>query len=226
MAMGTIPDLLIMGDSHTAALDLAARARGHSSAVLYVNGNFWHEGGFVLDSVEGIALPGNDFFKRRANAARARMGGRLFRENSPVLASVGYHLGRLSAGMARYGHTMDEATFDSDPSASFLSQAMMEAIVTARRAPLWDMLAKVSRECVLFVVAPPILSDDHLSWEIAQFVTRSLRKRKIMVWDPRDETGPLGKPLPDSWRTPDGVHGNIHYGNAVLEQLLPQNCEV
>ena len=37
------PDVLIVGDSHTAALHEAAVARGLASRLLYINGNFWHE---------------------------------------------------------------------------------------------------------------------------------------------------------------------------------------
>ena len=222
----SLPEMLIMGDSHTAALDMAVRARGYSTALLYINGNYWHAGGFVHDPERGIALPGNNFIKRRVALARGDMGGRLFRKDAVVLASIGYHLGRLCPALGRRGHKVDEASFDADPDASFMSASMMEALVTAQRAPLWDLLAAISKECELFVVAPPILTDDPMSWQVAQFVTRSLRERRLRVWDPRDLDGPLGKPLTDEWRAQDGVHGNIHYGLAVLEQLLPQNCEV
>jgi hypothetical protein len=227
MPTDSTPDLLIMGDSHTAALDLAVREQGFSTTLLYINGNHWHAGGFSHHKAVGISNPGSAFIRRKVARARAEMGGKLFHEEGVVLASVGYHLGRICPPMTRLGHTVDAAAFDAEPEASFLSVAMMEAMVAAQRRPLWDMLADVSKECVLVVVAPPILSDDRLSWHAAKFVTRSLRERGVMVWDPREQPGAMGKPLRDEWRSADGVHGNAQYGNAVLDQIFPPtlaNC--
>jgi hypothetical protein len=215
------PDLLIFGDSHTAALELAMRQEGFGTALLYINGNHWHAGGFVYDSASGLNRPGSAFIRRRIARARVEMGGTLFRDDRVVLASVGYHLGRLCPGMKRRGHTIEEAAFDANPDASFLSQGMLEAMVIAQRQPLWDMLAGISKDCVLVVVAPPILNDDPLTARVAAFITRSLRERNIMVWDPREQEGPLGQPLASEMRSPDGVHGNVLYGRAVLDQIFP-----
>lgn len=221
MDADSLPDLLIMGDSHTAALDMAMRDEGFSTALLYINGNHWHAGGFVFDPVAGLARAGSGYIKRRVARARADMGGSLFEPDRVVIASIGYHLGRLCPGMARRGHTVDRDAFDADPDASFLSVAMMEAMIAAQRGALWDMLAAISRECVLVVVAPPILSDDPLMHKAARFITRSLRERGVMVWDPREQTGPLGRPLSDDLRAADGVHGNVAYGRAVLDEIFP-----
>jgi hypothetical protein len=221
MGDNAIPDLLVFGDSHTAALDIALREDGLKTALLYINGNYWHAGGFVHDPVNGIARPGFVAVKRRVARARAEMGGRLFQSDQLVLASAGYHLGRLCPGIARRGHVIDDSSFDARPEASFLSAAMLEAIVTEQRKDLWDMLAKIAQDCVLVVVAPPILTDDPLTNRVARFITRSLRERGVMVWDPREQPGALGQPLPANMRAPDGVHGNVHYGRAVLDQIFP-----
>jgi hypothetical protein len=217
----TLPDLLILGDSHTAALDMAMRDEGFSTTLLYINGNHWHAGGFSYNPNRGIVHPGSAFVRRHVAKARAQMGGSLFRENQVVLASVGYHLGRLVPGIARRGHTMEQDVFDADPDASYLSEAMMEALVEAQRGGLWDMLADISKACVLVVVAPPILSDDPLTARVARFVTRSLRARGVMVWDPRELDGAMGRPLSPEMRAPDGVHGNVRYGRAVLDEIFP-----
>lgn len=216
-----LPDLLIFGDSHTAALDLAMREEGFRTCLLYINGNHWHAGGFSYDPVNGLACAGSAHVKRRVHRARVEMGGKLFRPDQVVLASVGYHLGRLCPGIARRGHTVDVAAFDANPEASFLSDAMLQAIVSAARKPLWDVLAAIAQECVLVVVAPPILSDDPLAARVAALVTRTLRERGIMVWDPREQPGALGQPLTPEMRSADGVHGNVHYGRAVLDQIFP-----
>ena len=221
MDVDSCPDLLIMGDSHTAALELAMREEGFSTALLYINGNHWHAGGFAYDAANGLNRPGSGYIKRRIARARAEMGGVMFREDRVVLASIGYHLGRLCPGMLRRGHTVDMAAFDANPEASFISDGMMEAMIAAQRRPLWDMLAAIAKECVLVVVAPPILSDDALMNKAARFITRSLRERGVMVWDPREQAGPLGRPLADDLRAADGVHGNVAYGRAVLDEIFP-----
>ena len=217
-----IPDLLIMGDSHTAALDLAVRDDVFTTSLLYIKGNHWHEGGFEHHKLAGIARPGSAYVRRKVARVRVEMGGQLFQKDRVVLASIGYHLGRFCPAMTRRGHTVDEAAFGANLDARFMSTAMMEGVVNAKRAPLWDMLSEVANECVLVVVAPPILSNDLLSWQAAPFVTRSLRERGVMVWDPREQTGRMSQPLSDAWRTDDGVHGNMQYGRAVLDGIFPQ----
>jgi hypothetical protein len=221
MDASQVPDLLIFGDSHTAALDMAIREDGFSTSLLYINGNHWHAGGFVYDEAFGFLKPGSGYMRRRIGKARLEMGGKLFHQDRVVLASVGYHLGRLCPGMGRRGHTVDEAAFDANPEASYLSSAMMEAIVTAQRQGLWDMLAAAAKDCVLVVVAPPILTDDPLQKKVALFITRSLRERGILVWDPREQSGAMGQPLAPELRAADGVHGNAAYGKAVLDMIFP-----
>jgi hypothetical protein len=225
MAADTTPDLLIFGDSHTAALELAMREEGFSTVLLYINGNHWHAGGFVYSAAHGFTRPGSGYIKRRIAKARADMGGTLFSPDRVVLASVGYHLGRLCPAMTRRGHTVDEAAFDAKAEASFLSEALMEAMITAQRKPLWDMLGAMAKDCVLVVVAPPILSDDLLQHKAATFITRSLRERGVMVWDPREQEGAMGQPLAPEFRAADGVHGNVLYGRAVLDMIFPPTDE-
>ncbi|MFM2388612.1 MAG: hypothetical protein RLZZ437_167 [Pseudomonadota bacterium] len=215
-----IPELFIFGDSHTAALDLGAKAEGISTGLLYLSGNIWHAGLITIHAEREIDQAGSRYVRRRVTEARAAMGGQLFRHGAPVLASAGYHLGRLLPPMTHRGHTVDEAAFAADPDASFMSSAVLEAMITQRRRTIWRALRRIATRCDLTIIAPPILSDDPMSNMAARMITRRLREYGLQVFDPREVDGPLGRVLPDEWRAEDGVHGNAAYGQALLQHIL------
>ncbi|MGL4320521.1 MAG: hypothetical protein ACRCS3_06625 [Paracoccaceae bacterium] len=215
-----IPDLFIFGDSHTAALDLGAKAEGIRTGLLYLSGNIWHTGLITLHPEREIDQAGSRYVRRRVTEARAAMGGQMFRPGAPVLASAGYHLGRLLPPMTHHGHTTDDAAFAADPDASFISTAVFEAMITLRRRTIWRALRRIATRCELTVIAPPILSDDAMQNLAARIITRRLRENGLHVFDPREVDGPLGRVLPDEWRSEDGVHGNAAYGQALLQHIL------
>ncbi len=215
-----IPDLFIFGDSHTAALDFGAKAEGISTGLLYLSGNIWHAGLITIHAEREIDQAGSRYVRRRVTEARDAMGGRLFRPGAPVLASAGYHLGRLLPPMTHRGHTVDEAAFTADPDASFMTSAVLEAMITQKRRTIWRALRRIATRCDLTIIAPPILSDDPMSNMAARIITRRLREHGLQVFDPREVDGPLGRVLPDEWRSEDGVHGNAAYGQALLQYIL------
>lgn len=222
LAVVQIPDLLIFGDSHTAALELGAKAEGIATGLLYLSGNIWHTGKIVLHPNLDLDQAGSRYVRRRVTEARDAMGGTLFREGAPVLASAGYHLGRLLPPMTHHGHSPDPDVLARDPDASFMSSAVFEAMITLRRRTIWRLLRLVATRCDLTVIAPPILSDDPMAAMAAGFITRRLREQGLHVFDPREVNGPLGQVLPPGWRADDGVHGNAAYGQAVLQHLLEE----
>ncbi|MGL5012438.1 MAG: hypothetical protein ACRC6I_21425 [Paracoccaceae bacterium] len=221
-AVAEVPQLLIFGDSHTAALDLGAKAEGITSGLLYLSGNIWHTGQIVVHPNLELDQAGSRYVRRRVSDAREAMGGTLFRAGAPVLASAGYHLGRLLPPMTHYGHSPDPEALARDPDASFMSSAVFEAMITQRRRTVWRLLRLVATRCDLTVIAPPILSDDPMQMMAARFITRRLREQGLHVFDPREVDGPLGRVLPPEWRADDQVHGNAAYGQAVLQHILEE----
>jgi hypothetical protein len=213
-------DLFIFGDSHTAALELGARAEGIRTGLLYLSGNIWHKGEITLHPKLELDQPGSRYVRRRVTEARDAMGGVMFRPDVPVLASAGYHLGRLLPPMTHQGHGVDPAVLDRDPDASFMSSALFETLITLRRRSVWRLLRLLATRCDLTVIAPPILSDDPMVAMAAGYITRRLREQGLNVFDPREVEGPLGQILPPHWRAEDGVHGNAAYGQAVLQHIL------
>jgi hypothetical protein len=216
------PAMLIFGDSHTAALNMGAQAERIETGLLYLSGNIWHAGQIQPHPTLGLDQPGSRYVRRRVTEARDAMKGMLFRKGEPVLASAGYHLGRLLPPMTHHGHSTDATALDRDPEAAFMSAAVFEAMITLRRRTVWRLLKHVGTLCDLTVVAPPILTDDPMQAMAARVITRRLRALGLNVFDPREVDGPLGQPLPDAWRAEDGVHGNAAYGQAVIQFLTTE----
>jgi hypothetical protein len=214
------PDLVIVGDSHTAALHKAARARGWDARLVYLSGNFWHEGAIRWHRDQGLAAVRRPPVERQIRAAAARAGGTVFPPDVPVIASFGYHLGRLLPLLRRRGHTPDAADFDARPEAQFVSRAMTEAWLDHHRNLLRRILRAAARRSPLVVVAPPVVQDDPADAVLAGIVTGWLEADGVTVFDPRREEGFGPAPLPARLRTPDGVHGTEEYGAMVLDRLV------
>ena len=95
------PDLILLGDSHTGALHQAAVARGMDARLLYINGNFWHENRMRWHPRMGIGAKYRPRLQRQIRDLAQSLGGTVFPADTPVLASIGYHLGRLVPRLAR-----------------------------------------------------------------------------------------------------------------------------
>lgn len=212
-------DLVIVGDSHTAALQEAALAQGIASKMLYISGNFWHEGRMRFNAELGLSAAYRPGLHRRIRALAAELGGPVFPRDVPVIASFGYHLGRIVPLFARAGHTPDLADFEAVPDRLFASSALVDAFLHHHRGALWRILRLAAQGCPLVVVAPPIVQPDPVAMHLAGLITDRLTALGLKVFDPRREPDWAGKPLPDDWRTADGVHGNAAYGAEVLRRL-------
>jgi hypothetical protein len=211
------PDLMIIGDSHTAALVAGAGAMGLRAGHLYLSGNIWHAG-----LVTGHPLRGLTSGKRRIAVAinRVRIAAGvpgLFTPGLPVVASFGYHLGRMVPVFGIAGHTADPGT-----QGHFVSQGFAMAYVRALRGGLIDALVAGAARAPVVVVAPPVVQPDPTAMAMARAVTAHLRAGGVRVVDPRDGMGVAGDPLPDALRAADGVHGNDAYGLGLMRQLAAQ----
>lgn len=212
-------DLVIVGDSHTAALQEAAIARGLASKMLYISGNFWHEGKIRYNAELGLSAAYRPGLHRRIRALAAELGGPVFPKDVPVIASFGYHLGRIVPLFARSGHTPDSRDFDASPDRLFASSALVDAYLHHHRGALWRVLRLAAQGSNIVVVAPPIVQTDPVAMHLAGLITDRLTSLGLRVFDPRREADWAGKPLPEEWRTADGVHGNAAYGAEVLRRL-------
>ncbi len=211
------PDLLILGDSHTAALVAGAREMGLSVGHLYLSGNVWHAG-----LVTGHPLRGLTSGKRRIAMAIARVRidagiPSLFTPGLPVVASFGWHLGRMVPVFGIAGHGADP-----DTGGHFVSRGFLSAYTRALRGGLIDALVAGAAKAPVVAVAPPVVQPDPVAMAMARAITAHLRAGGMRVIDPRDGMGVAGDPLPEPLRAEDGVHGNAAYGLAVMRDLAAQ----
>jgi hypothetical protein len=215
------PDVLIIGDSHTAALKAGCDAVGLRAELLYVSGNHWHAGAAEYDAVTGLQFPRRPMLQRRVNTICRTLGTTsLFTPAVPVIASVGYHLGRLTPPFAGWGHTTDAGTFADDPEAQFASSGLVGAYVRHYREAHLTMLAQVAALCDLTVVAPPMVQPDGTTHAFACHITQRLQQAGVQVQDPRAGKPFTGAKLADALLSADGVHGNAVYGERVIRSLL------
>ena len=215
------PDLMIIGDSHTAALQEAALQRGLQSKLLYISGNFWHEGKIRIHPELGLSAAYRPALHRRIRNLVAEIDNRpLFTRDVPVIASFGYHLGRLVPVFARHGHTPDPDDFAERDAALFVSDAFLAHYILAHRGSLLRLLRLAAHRCDLVVVAPPLIQTDPVARRFAATITDMLLGAGLKVFDPRREPDWAGAPLATEWRSVDQVHGNIAYGTEVLARLF------
>ena len=69
-----LPDLLVIGDSHSNALVEGCEAHGLTVAMLRFSGNFWHAGRIALHPVHGLSARGLTGANRQVASLRARLG--------------------------------------------------------------------------------------------------------------------------------------------------------
>ena len=216
-----MPDVIIIGDSHTAALKAGCDAFGLKSELLYLSGNGWHSGSAAFNAKAGLHFAKNPDMQQRVAAIRETVGGAsLFSRKVPVIASIGYHLGRLASPFGILGHTPDGTQFMDADDRLFASQGVMAAYVSHFREPHFRMLARAARLCTLVVVAPPVVQADVAAHAMACTITARLRQDGVRVIDPRDGQTHMGATLAPHLLAADGVHGNARYGQGVIGKLL------
>ena len=215
------PEVLIIGDSHTGALTAAARMRGIRAETLFLSGNFWHDGHLEFHPKAGLFCPHRPAVNRDIRSLRDMLGGgSLFARDMPVLASFGYHLGRMITPFENRVIAVDGAWFARKAHASFASQGFVAAYVAYHRGALIDTLVQAHGCCDLVVVAPPILDANPVARLMAGMITERLLAQGVRVFDPRREPDWGWAPLPDAFCDPDGRHGNAAYGAAVLARIF------
>ena len=71
-----LPDVVIIGDSHSSALLAGCEAHGLSAEVARFSGNLWHAGKLMFHGQHGIWPRGLPALQAQILAIRDRLGGR------------------------------------------------------------------------------------------------------------------------------------------------------
>jgi hypothetical protein len=215
-----LPDLLIVGDSHTAALKAGCDAHGLRAEVLGFSGNLWHAGHVVLHRTHGLWVRGAAMQARLKAVQEALGGGSLLRPDLPVLASVGFHLGRLVPPFGFRKHVSSAAEFEAEDGPLFASSALIADYAEHFRRPHIRLLIRMARQAPVTAVAPPHFYAAPNYRAFYDYLVRAIRGAGVTLYDAREDWGQDGAPLDPQYVAADGVHGNEAYSAKVVGHML------
>lgn len=216
------PDLIVLGDSHSVALKLGCDAQGLRSEMLSFSGNIWHAGQVFIHRKQGLWVFGKRQQARVADM-RKRLGGLpILSKDVPVVASVGFHMGRLVPPFGIGRVQTDPARFDADEAAQFASSGLVAAYVAHYRAAQLTLLQQIAKRAPVVVVGPPNIFRSSNYAAFYDGIAGLIRGAGLALFDPRDLVGGRDVPFPDALLAADGKHGNADYGAAVIGQMLAQ----
>jgi hypothetical protein len=220
MADPTGPDLMVLGDSHGAALLAGARLLGLSADGLTFSGAAWHEGRFTYGR-SGFEPRNAPAVRQQMAALRERMGvANPFESSRPVLTTMGFHLGRLVPPFGWHGHRVASAGEAADADAPGVSAAFLEAYVRHYRDAHIRLAKRIAARAPLVVVAPPPAFDRPNYAAFRETVTRMMRAEKLTVYDPAEDLAGTDGLLDPRHLEEDGIHGTAEYGAAVVTILV------
>lgn len=218
-----LPDGLIIGDSHCTALKAGCDAHGLQTDMLRFSGNFWHSGHVLFHAQHGVWVRGLPAMQAHILAMREKFGGRsLISRDIPVIASMGYHMGRIVPPFGMNGHVTAAEAFAADPDSSYASDALVDAYVAEFRAGHIRMAQRMARNSPMVMVVPPRLFPGSNYDRFTQVLSRRLASVGVRLFDPAQTLFADRQGLAADYITPDGVHGNDRYGAEVIGQMIAQ----
>ena len=216
------PELLIVGDSHAIALRGGCEALGVTSELLSFSGNLWHLGHIVMHRKRGIWARSPALQKRLQETALRLGSDALPAADVPVVATFGYHLGRIVPQFHAGGHCANAAEFLGDENRHFVSQAMLDAYIAHFRRSLVQVLKRMAGRAPLIAVAPPLIHESANYPEFMDTISDMIQAEGIRFINPCDTLFGRRKALPAEFLTADGGHGDAIYGAMVIQLLRDQ----
>lgn len=219
-----MPDLqkvLVLGDSHAAALMAGCVATGLPAELLSFSGNFWHAGHIVAHRRLGLWARGASLQARITETLRRLERTTLFGPEVTVIASFGFHLGRIAPIFGLRGHCVSAEEFLEDDRSQFASSGLVSAYAQAFRSPHVTIMRRIRQRSPLILVTPPRFCNDSSNHRACfNAIKDDIQKAAIPCFDPCAELfGPEGV-LPEGFVTPDRVHGTAEYGELVIRRLM------
>ena len=213
------PDLLIIGDSHSAALRAGCEQLRISCLTAGFSGGSWHKGQISHDDELGITFD-RKWGRKRLDGIRAELGTKhLARADIPVLFSAGFHLGRLVPAFGWNGHKVFRSDLEMPEDRMAVSAGFMREYLCAFRSAQIDIIEAFARDTSVTVVAPPP-SDRENFLEFGEGIVEEMEGRGLRVYDPRQDFADENGRLPEDLLEADQAHGNARYGQLVVERLI------
>ncbi|MCA0045124.1 hypothetical protein [Celeribacter litoreus] len=221
-------DFLILGDSHTLALMNGAEKLGYRVATIQFSGAGWHDKRFVIGN-NGFEIRAVPAAKKRLDALRAELGVKdVFASGLPVLSTVGFHLGRLTAPIGWNKHRVFQEDLVYEDDQNFMSKSMLRDIVVDGRARHFRLARRLIRQKVpLTIVAPPRVARATNADMSRNIVIEHYRELGVSAYDPQQDIFDKSTGLcPPSYILADGHHGSTAYGAKVIEKLIKRKLLV
>lgn len=216
-----LPDLIVIGDSHSNALKAGCDAHGLTAELLRFSGNFWHAGHILFHGQHGIWVRGLPAAQRQILDLRARLGGlSLINAQVPIIAAMGFHLGRMVPPFGFNNHVTQAGAFDADPESHYASAALVEAYAAPLREGHIRMARRMARFGNMTLVVPPNIHPGTNYVTFARVLTQKMQAAGVPVFDPTPDLCPDGQSLPNALVAPDRVHGNEQYGAEVIGLMI------
>lgn len=214
-------ELLIIGDSHTRALQAGCAAHGIEARTLTLSGNAWSESGVEFCPERGLRAD-----KRKwVGSSAARLAGEFgvaspFAAGLPVLLSC-MNLGRLAGRFHWRGHEYLRDAPDLGDDEIPTSPAVLAAYVEHTLARQLELVrGALAQGCDLVVIGPPSFTGRWLHRDATTLfgdLVRAAGARYFNPWEHRPENSAA---LPAEHVHPDGRHGSEAYGEWVLGKLV------
>ncbi|PZR00414.1 MAG: hypothetical protein DI533_07540 [Cereibacter sphaeroides] len=207
-------EALVLGDSHARALHEGLKAAGIEAEALTTSGAVWHAGSIGYRPRRGLI--GRKTMHRFVADLRNRNGGSDLTDGSvPIIASFGFHLGRLVPPFGFHGNfaTAEEA----GESGIYASHGFVAAYVQHYRRELLIMLSQMSRRAPLVNVAPPVPGRPNYR-RFKDVLIDQMTAAGVAVYDPESDIF-QGK-VPVEFMEADGIHGNARYGAMVISRMI------
>jgi hypothetical protein len=212
-------DALILGDSQAIALKAGCDKLGLRTALLSLSGNFWHGGFIRMHRHNGLI--GRGAAQTRIEQFKQRSGFEIVpRAGLPVIATFGFHLGRIVPMFAVDGHRSDEAEFHADETAHFVSRGMLRAYADSFRRPHIEILRRIARLTPTLLVAPPLFSQERNPVDFTDAILAMMAEAGLNTLNPCAGLFGAGKAVPEDHRSADGHHGNDEYGTKAMRLVL------
>lgn len=213
------PDFMLLGDSHTIALEDGAKALGLTPGVLRFGGAGWHERKFSWGA-DGFVPRGSAMGARALERLRTGMGvTNVFSTDIPVITTVGFHLGQLVGPMGWSDHHIQRSPDDMPQDGLLMSSAFVEAYVLHYRRPHLRLLRRMASAARLIVIPPPTIAAYGNIPQVRAVLIKMMRDSGLDVFDPVAELLSLDAPFPESLSSGDGNHANAEFGSMVIEAL-------
>ena len=216
------PEFIIIGDSHTKALKDGFDALGIQTEIMQHSGDTYHRN-MIRMNYHGKFFSKKKYIMRQFSAMAEKLGMDSLADGTiPVVASIGYHLGRLIPPLWWNDHVLYNDGAKMKPGQMVMSQDFLETYIGQSRVGHFRLIKRMSRHADLTIIAPPPFDDRYAMRAATKYISGRIKSLNVNVYDARQDLCQNGKPFLAKLIHTDGVHGNKKYGKLVVESLLNQ----